>query len=86
MKKAFVLMMIIAAVVLMGCGTLTYYDFRAVTDNPVGTKVGEASTKVGPTAIQEAAQSAGITRIATVDVRVIKKFFSVEYTYIVSGE
>jgi uncharacterized ion transporter superfamily protein YfcC len=86
MKKTFIFIMIIAAIMVMGCTSITYYVPQAVTDNPVGTKVGEASTTVGPTAIQEAARNAGITRIATVDLRVTKGTFTLEQTYVVSGE
>ncbi|MDR3248923.1 MAG: TRL-like family protein [Treponema sp.] len=86
MKKLFIFMIVIMAVAFMGCTSITYYVPQAVTDNPVGPKVGEASTKLGPTAIQEAARNAGITRIATVDIRVTQSFMSIEQVYVVSGE
>jgi len=65
------------------------------TDNPVGSKVGEASYKVilgifitdkGDASLKRAAQNGGISKIATVDTRVKAGFFTVKYTTIVTGE
>jgi hypothetical protein len=79
MKKSLFILVLIAAMALIGCKT-TYYQGMAVTDNPIGTKIGEAP--LSPTGIQEAAQKAGITKIATVDIR----YSSDGDVYVVSGE
>ncbi|MDR2371440.1 MAG: TRL-like family protein [Treponema sp.] len=86
MKKLVLLLALIIAMVFAGCSSAPYtqYEPQAATDNPVGTKVGEGP--MTPTGIQEAAQKAGITKIATVDIKTV--FDGKVYTrvYIVSGE
>lgn len=62
----------------------TQYLPQAVTDNPVGTKVGTAPCSA--TGIQEAAQNAGITRIATVDIKIVYDGKVTTREYVVSGE
>jgi hypothetical protein len=64
---------------LAGCATQFYSPF-AVTNNPIGSKVGEASYLEG--GILQAAKNGGITRIATVDI----KETTLGVTFIVSGE
>ncbi|MDR3248921.1 MAG: TRL-like family protein [Treponema sp.] len=64
---------------LAGCATEFYSPF-AVTNNPIGSKVGQASYLEG--GILKAAQEAGITRIATVDI----KETALGRVFIVSGE
>ncbi|MDR0443654.1 MAG: TRL-like family protein [Treponema sp.] len=62
------------------------YEPQAVTANPIGSKVGTAPCS--PTGIQEAANNAGITRIATVDIKTVYdgKTKTTTQMYVVSGE
>jgi hypothetical protein len=62
----------------------TVYSPQSVTDNPIGSKVGEGP--LTPTGIQEAANRAGITRIATIDIREVYDGETTTRVYIVSGE
>ena len=65
-----------------------------VTDNPVGTKVGEASYKQilmfrpmdADIGIAAAAKNGKITKVATVDTKVKSGLFVTTYTTIVTGE
>jgi hypothetical protein len=78
---------------LGGCTTTEPFD---LTNNPVGSKVGEATGTInfngafGATAdysLQTAAKNGGITRIATVDLRVYNVLGLIKtYTTIVTGE
>ncbi|MDR1277126.1 MAG: TRL-like family protein [Treponema sp.] len=94
MKK--IVPVFLTALVVMaiaGCTTTVPVD---LTNNPVGTKVGEASGTLNfggalggnaDYSLQTAAKNGGITRIATVDLRVKSILgFSVTYTTIVTGE
>jgi hypothetical protein len=84
-KIAFVLLVLISLSCIACAGTpYTRYEPQAVTDNPVGPKVGTAPCS--PTGIQEAANSAGITRIATVDIREVYDGKITIREYVVSGE
>jgi outer membrane murein-binding lipoprotein Lpp len=94
MKKMLVLLAALAVFLIAGCKTV--YTPLTVTTNPVGTKVGEATANVGQFggkdrdySIQTAAKNAGITKIATVDIR--HKYSLIPglvntYTTIVTGE
>jgi hypothetical protein len=79
---------LLAAVILSfaACTGVPYekYEPQAVTANPIGSKVGTAPCS--PTGIQEAANSAGITRIATVDIKTVYDGKNVTQVYVVSGE
>lgn len=65
-----------------------------VTDNPVGSKRGEASRKIflgitfGHTdlGISTAAKKGGISKVATVDWKVTSSMFSQTFTTVVTGE
>jgi hypothetical protein len=95
MKKVLVFLAILAVMAITGCTTTTPLD---LTNNSVGSKVGEASgtillggifTKdlVVDVSIQTAAKNAGITKIATVDYRLYDVLgFTQTYTTIVTGE
>jgi hypothetical protein len=95
MKKVLVFLAILVVLAITGCTTTTPFD---LTNNSVGSKVGEASgsvilggiyTKdlVVDYSIQTAAKNAGITRVATVDTRVYRVLsFITTYTTIVTGE
>jgi hypothetical protein len=101
MKKiAFLLVLVVVAALFIGCATRppVLIDLRtgplAVTDNAVGSKVGEAKTLQvlglfgsGDDGIAAAAKAGGITKIATVDQKVfhIGWIFGT-YTTIVTGE
>ena len=81
MKKILLLLLLATlAFSMTGCVTSFYYPI-AVTQNPVGTKVGQCNYLEG--AILKAAQNGGITRIATVDLIVTS---TGERIYVVSGE
>jgi hypothetical protein len=70
MKRLFILSTALLTLLLTGCGTmpvLSYYEPFKVTNNPIGSKVGEVEDSDG--GILQAAQNGGITRIATVDIR-----------------
>jgi len=86
MKKIAFVLMILISFLFIACAGTPYVKYfpQAVTDNPIGTKIGTAPVSV--TGIQQAANSAGITRIATVDIR---ETFDGKVTireYVVSGE
>jgi outer membrane lipoprotein SlyB len=95
MKKVLVFLAILVVLALTGCTSTAPLD---LTNNTVGSKVGESSgtvilggifTKdlVVDYSIQTAAKNAGITRVATVDTKVYKVFnFVTTYTTIVTGE
>ena len=81
MRKLLALAVLVFA---MAAGCAMYVPLT-VTDNPIGSKVGECSFKDG--GALKAAQNAGITRIATVDYRVVSFFgIPISRMYIVSGE
>ncbi|GHU50315.1 hypothetical protein FACS1894200_09720 [Spirochaetia bacterium] len=77
MKKLFLFFLCILAA---GCAAVqTYYVPVAVTDNPIGSKIGEGPVSEG---IEAAALKAGIVKIATIDIR-----YSADGAYyIISGE
>jgi hypothetical protein len=55
------------ALLFAGCST-TRYELVAVTNNPIGSKVGEASIREG--GIYQAAKNGGIKKIAVVEKRI----------------
>jgi hypothetical protein len=77
--KKFLFLMASVVLSLAGCAT-EFYSPLAVTNNPIGSKVGQSSYLEG--GVLQAAKSVGITRIATVDV----KETALGLIYIVSGE
>jgi len=86
MKKIAFIVLAVIGLSFAACKGIpfTRYEPQAVTDNPVGSKVGTAPCSA--TGIQEAANSAGITLIATVDVRITYDGKNTIREYIVSGE
>jgi hypothetical protein len=82
MKRCLFLLALTVSLALVGC-TSTYYQPGGVTDNPIGSKVGEAPATDG---IVAAARNGGITKIATIDYRTTTSLFGVKQTVIVSGE
>ncbi|MDR2185531.1 MAG: TRL-like family protein [Treponema sp.] len=95
MKKiALVLLAVLAILMIAGCTTTRPFD---LTNNTVGSKVGEATGKISfggafganiDVGLQAAAKNGGITKIATVDLevtRILGNLF-VTYTTIVTGE
>jgi predicted small secreted protein len=101
MKKIFVIAALLAVLVIAGCTTTTTVPVD-VSNNPIGSKVGEQSESVTiilgiipfsysiDTSAYKAAQNGGISRIATVDYRTetVNMFVLRKYTYttIVTGE
>ena len=95
MKKRIILSITtgIALLGVVSCSPIIT-DPLIVTDNPVGSKVGEASYRLNifglPTekdanvGVAQAAKNGGITKIATVDTRINPKDQS--YTTVVTGE
>jgi len=86
MKKITFVLLVLISLFFIACGSPPYtrYEPQAVTDNPVGTKIGTAPCSA--TGIQEAAKNAGITKIATVDIRVVFDGKKTIREYVVSGE
>jgi hypothetical protein len=94
MKKVLmVAALTVASFVMMSCVSVN--SPYAVTTNPIGTKVGQASGTVFfgifgtvDAGVQKAAQNGGITKIATVDTET-KMFLGammLTYTTTVTGE
>ncbi|OHD14007.1 MAG: hypothetical protein A2Z96_06460 [Spirochaetes bacterium GWB1_48_6] len=89
MKK---IALLIASAALLASCTTTFP--KALTTNPVGTKLGEATTTFlfgflplfGSSGLYDAAKSGGITRISTVDTKVTWLLVITNVTTIVSGE
>jgi hypothetical protein len=89
-KRCLGLLVLVGAFALASCTSVSYSAF-AVTNNPIGSKVGETSPLVG--GILQAAQNGGITRIATVELRTTRKYilmpvytYSLENAIVVTGE
>jgi hypothetical protein len=93
-KTVLVLLAVLAILMIAGCTTTRPLD---LTNNTVGSKVGEATGKINfmgmfganvDVSLQTAAKNGGITKIATVDARVtnILGGLFVTYTTIVTGE
>ncbi|MDR3019366.1 MAG: TRL-like family protein [Treponema sp.] len=83
MKRLLVLGVILMALAFVGCTTVEYYPV-AVTNNKIGSKVGEVDVEKG--GAYAAAQNGGITKIATVELKVTTTLFSVTKVYVVTGE
>ena len=92
MKKLGLLAVVfIAALVLQSCSVAAPV---LVTDNAVGSKVGEAKYKVilgfppmkADAGIATAAKNGGITKVATVDIKVKGGLFTQTVSTIVTGE
>jgi hypothetical protein len=92
-KHVLVFLAILVVLVIAGCTTTEPFD---LTNNTVGTKVGESTAKIlfggafGGTwdySIKTAAENGGITKIGSVDLRVNDLLGIVTtYTTIVTGE
>lgn len=82
---------VVVAIALQSCAVTTPI---LVTDNPVGSKVGEASYKVilgfrplnADAGIATAAKNGGINKVATVDIKVRGGLFTQTVTTYVTGE
>lgn len=93
MKKLVVVMLALAALLLVGCTTVTPLT---ATSNSLGGLVGEATGTylfgVIPLGakldmgIQKAAQNGGITQISTVDVKVRVGLFTTKVSTVVTGQ
>lgn len=93
-KYGIVFLAVLVVLAIAGCTTTVPFD---LTNNTVGSKIGEATGKVnffgalGGNAdygLQTAAKNGDITRIATVDLRVTRLLGGLftTYTTIVTGE
>lgn len=93
MKKMKNIIMASFALIMMSCNPILVSPL-IVTDNPVGSKVGESSyrlnllglpsTKDANRGIAEAARNGGITKIATVDFKY--DIQNKSYSTVVTGE
>jgi hypothetical protein len=94
MKKfTLVFLAVLVIMAIAGCTTTRPFD---LTNNTVGSKVGEASGQLllggafggdADYSLQTAAKNGGITKVATVDMRVKNVLgIIVTYTTIVTGE
>jgi len=86
MRKIMLILGVLAILTVVSCKSVpqNYYVPFGVTNNPVGSKVGEALDSQG--GILQAAQNGGITYISTVDIkhRLDRGVYTI--TYVVSGE
>jgi len=87
MRKIMFVLGVLALIVMASCAVappVNFYEPFGVTNNPIGSKVGEALDSEG--GILQAAQNGGITRIATVDIKHRTEGFVKTVTFVVSGE
>jgi hypothetical protein len=96
MKKIFFVCAVLVFMSLAACSSIT--TPVAITDNPVGSKVGEVTATValiplvgyvitsGDMSLSSAAANGGISRIATVEQRIDSSLFQTKFTTIVTGE
>ena len=70
----YVLLSLLCGVIFWGCSTNTVVTYRtlAVTENPVGEKIGQINQTQG--GILEAARNGGITSISTVSKQATDKY------------
>jgi hypothetical protein len=91
--KKLVLLLVAASFLMLSCTSVAYKTI-AVTENPVGTKIGKVDQTKGGTL--EAAKNGGITRIGTVTQQLTqlwmswlggqKMILSEKYEIVVTGE
>jgi len=87
MKKVMFVMACLALFAMASCAVTpptNYFEPFGVTNNPIGSKVGEALDSEG--GILQAAQNGGITHISTVDIRHRVERGVYTKTFIVTGE
>ena len=86
MKIISIVLLVAVSLSIAACSGTPYvrYEPQAVTSNPVGPKIGTAPCSA--TGIQEAANNAGITKIATVDIKEEYDGKKTTRVYVVSGE
>ena len=87
MRKLMLVLGVLVLLAISSCASAppqNYYEPFGVTNNPIGSKVGEALDSEG--GILQAAQNGGITYIATVDIRYRLDRGVYTKTIIVSGE
>jgi len=85
MKKHLVFLAVLFCLVFIGCSTSTVTTYRivAVTENPVGDKVGQIDRLEGGTL--EAAKNGGITRISTVSLQNTDKYTTYYWPMLLGG-
>jgi len=87
MRKIMFVLGCLALLAMASCASpppQNYFEPFAATNNPIGSKVGEALDSEG--GILQAAQNGGITKIATVDIRHRRDRGVYTRAIIVSGE
>jgi hypothetical protein len=92
MKK--IILLLIVGMMLLAMVSCTTVVPLAATSNPLGDKVGQASTFYlfnylplgGDRGIAKAARNGGITKISTVDLKTHLGLFGTTYTTVVTGE
>jgi hypothetical protein len=83
-QKSFLLGIALMALLFAACASTTRYELVEVTNNPIGSKVGEASIKEG--GIYQAAKNGGITKIAVVERRITTGGTDAGVFIVVTGE
>jgi predicted small secreted protein len=90
MKNLLVFLILAVTIVLVGCASTTP---GFATDNPIGSKIGEASATTwfgilhtGDSGIITAAQNGGINRIGAVDFRSTNYLIAQQVTTVVAGD
>jgi hypothetical protein len=91
MKKAIFALVVLAVLLVAACST--YVLPVEITDNPVGSKVGETTESFlfgylylgGSGGYADAAANGGVTKIATVEKRISTNPFMTKITTIVTG-
>jgi hypothetical protein len=90
MKKILFLTVLVVALVLVGCASTSPWG---VTDNSVGSKIGEATQTTwfgfivtGDAGVITAAQNGGVQKIGAVDIRSVNYFIFNQITTVVAGD
>ncbi|MDR0601324.1 MAG: TRL-like family protein [Treponema sp.] len=90
MKKILFLTVLVVALVLVGCASTSPWG---VTDNSVGSKIGEATQTTwfwvfttGDAGIITAAQNGGVQKIGAVDIRLENYIIFNTTTTVVAGD
>jgi ABC-type sugar transport system substrate-binding protein len=92
-KVAFVALLLVAALALMGCPSVNYPI--GATGNPIGSKTGTSSGQIilglfgdVDAGVLTAAKNSGITKISTIDLKTQNYFGGIViiYTTTVTGE
>jgi hypothetical protein len=85
MKNVLFMLICVLLFAVMGCSTSTVVTYKMldVTENPVGTKIGQVDQTQG--GILEAAKNGGIVRISTVSKQNTDKYTVYYWTMLYGG-